>query len=165
MLSDFAVSHAACVSLARNPTAAHLESFKTVPKAKYANAALCFRTCGMCYAYSVHRSSRDHRIVLYRCDCLLSEDDDSLTTRQRCIDSNNSPPYSSAQPVRPGHQSFKAARGTFLPCTAAAKPITPDSELLTVSKLRRWPPKKPIRKRFPTRSRLSETLWHSADQR
>lgn len=39
MLSDFA-SHAACVSLARNPTSAHLESFKTMPKAKYAHAVV-----------------------------------------------------------------------------------------------------------------------------
>lgn len=68
MLPGLAMSHAACVSLARNPTSAHLESFKNMPKAKYAFAVLCIRTCGMCYAYAMHRTSRDPRIVLYRCD-------------------------------------------------------------------------------------------------
>lgn len=137
------MSHARCVSLARNPTSAHLESFKILPKAKYASAVSCFRTCGMCYAHYLHRTSRDHRIVLRICDdcsptttvsfsrlgSVASTPIIPLFTRQL------SPSGQARRHPAPRYQEELSSYCTV--CTAAERLITSDSEPLV--KMLRWP--------------------------
>lgn len=120
---------------------------------------LCFRTCGM---YSVHRSSRDHRIVLHICED-FSPTTTFLLWRLGSVALTPIIPLLLRQ-LSPSGQATKASGyqeelSSHVLRTAAKKLITSDSELLLVSKLRR-PPKAHSKAVSYTRSRLSETLWH-----
>lgn len=107
MLSSFAMSHAACVSLVRNPTSTHLEraSFKICPRLNMpipscASGRAVQYLLRVCYA---SHTSRGHRMVLCICDDRLRRQPFSLSRLGSvALTPINSPLYSSALPVKPG---------------------------------------------------------------